>query len=209
MAKNIPVPNTRTLNATKTIGTQSIILNFAGFYGPGRDLGKRSWCHDLPGGSAEVANLALLNQLKAEKGAATGQQIYEQMRWLEDPRALPPARTRAGQRMVLISPCERLGPGPLEDVRWHPHPLQRPQQGFNNPAFVTAIGLHGAGYDLTGMTPIGLLPVLFGTDGTIAWAVADLNARYFVPSSNRPPPRFLCQTWHERQRMHSSLGTCV
>nr|WP_286531315.1 penicillin acylase family protein [Variovorax sp. J31P179] len=84
-----------------------------------------------------------------------------------------------------------------------------PQQGFNNPAFVTAIGLHGAGYDLTGMTPIGLLPVLFGTDGTIAWAVADLNARYFVPSSNRPPPRFLCQTWHERQRMHSSLGTCV
>ena len=46
---------------------------------------------------------------------------------------------------------------------------------------MTAIGLHGAGYDLTGMTPIGLLPVLFGTDGTIAWAVADLNARYFVP----------------------------
>ncbi len=46
---------------------------------------------------------------------------------------------------------------------------------------MTAIGLHGAGYDLTGMTPIGLLPVLFGTNGTIAWAAADLNARYFVP----------------------------
>lgn len=44
-----------------------------------------------------------------------------------------------------------------------------PQQGFYNPGFVHGIGLHGAGYDVTGMTPIGLLPVLFGTNGRIAW----------------------------------------
>ncbi len=44
-----------------------------------------------------------------------------------------------------------------------------PQQGFQNPAFVHGIGLHGAGYSVTGATPIGLPAVLFGTNGTIAW----------------------------------------
>jgi penicillin amidase len=44
-----------------------------------------------------------------------------------------------------------------------------PQQGFYNPSFVHGIGLHGAGHDVTGITPVGLLPVLFGTNGRIAW----------------------------------------
>lgn len=161
------------------------------------------------GGSAEVANIALLNQLKAEKGAATGQQIYEQMRWLEDPSAptiIPRPTSVAsakqgrkatdGSHFALrpISPSSAashralqvatLGLAATENVptasnAWVLGPSKTsdgipvlyngPQQGFNNPAFVTAIGLHGAGYDLTGMTPIGLLPVLFGTNGTIAW----------------------------------------
>ncbi len=39
------------------------------------------------GGSSEVSNQSLLNILKTAKGAANGQQIYDQLRWLEDPTA--------------------------------------------------------------------------------------------------------------------------
>lgn len=38
-------------------------------------------------GTAEVANLSLLQQLKAARGDAAGTQLYEQLRWLEDPTA--------------------------------------------------------------------------------------------------------------------------
>ena len=31
------------------------------------------------------------------------------------------------------------------------------------------LGLHGAGYNLTGITPVGLPAILFGTNGKIAW----------------------------------------
>lgn len=160
------------------------------------------------GGNSEVANLTLLNQLKAEKGGSAGQQIYDQMRWLEDasaPTIIPRAGTqlalakkqpKADSRLALkaISPAAgaehravqvaKMGLAATENMptasnAWVLSPgksadgsailYNGPQQGFNNPSFVTAIGLHGAGYDLTGMTPIGLLPVLFGTNGSIAW----------------------------------------
>jgi len=158
------------------------------------------------GGSSEVANLALLNQLKTEKGDAAGQKIYEQMRWLEDPdaptiiarptSAKHGSKTRDGAHVALRSISQAsaashralqvatLGLAATENMptasnAWVLGPSKSadgtailyngPQQGFNNPSFVTAIGLHGAGYDVTGMTPIGLLPVLFGTNGTIAW----------------------------------------
>ena len=44
-----------------------------------------------------------------------------------------------------------------------------PQQGWYTPAITYGIGLHGAGYDLTGITPVGLPAILFGTNGKIAW----------------------------------------
>lgn len=44
-----------------------------------------------------------------------------------------------------------------------------PQQGWYTPAITYAIGLHGAGYNLTGITPVGLPAILFGTNGKIAW----------------------------------------
>jgi len=161
------------------------------------------------GGSSEVANLSLLNQLKADKGAAVGQQIYDQMRWLEDPTAptiIPRAASVASAKRernakygshLALRPISgssaashrqfqvaTLGLAATENMptasnAWVLGPSKStggtailyngPQQGFNNPAFVTSIGLHGAGYELTGMTPVGLLPVLFGTNGTIAW----------------------------------------
>ncbi|MFW1758940.1 penicillin acylase family protein [Acinetobacter guillouiae] len=44
-----------------------------------------------------------------------------------------------------------------------------PQQGWYTPAITYAVGLHGAGYNLTGITPVGLPAILFGTNGKIAW----------------------------------------
>ena len=162
------------------------------------------------GASQEVANLALLQQLQAAKGNAVGQQIYGQLRWLEDANA-PTIVPRAGasasasikakqttERLALkLAPLSqeaaaahkalqvaRMGEAaadgmPTASNAWVLGPSKTtdgravlyngPQQGFNTPAFVHGIGLHGAGYDLTGVTPIGLLPVLFGTNGTIAW----------------------------------------
>lgn len=156
-------------------------------------------------GTAEVANLSLLQQLKAARGDAQGLQLYEQLRWLEDPTA--PTIVPRGTKQASASRSEP-GDGALaplsaaaaDDFRavqvtrmglaaadqmptasnaWVLGPQRTregvavlyngPQQGFNNPAFVHGIGLHGAGYDLTGLTPVGLLPVLFGTNGTIAW----------------------------------------
>lgn len=43
-----------------------------------------------------------------------------------------------------------------------------PQQGWYTPAITYSIGLHGAGYNLTGITPVGLPAILFGTNGKIA-----------------------------------------
>lgn len=174
-------------------------------------------------GSAEVSNLSMLNQLKASKGSEVGQQIYDQLRWLEDksaptiiPRpaatiaqavparlakafAQPAARTAqpglrtpnhlrpldgavaqafreesvrlsglaATENMPTASNAWVLAPGRTTGGRAVLY--NGPQQGFQNPAFVHGIGLHGAGYSVTGATPIGLPAVLFGTNGTVAW----------------------------------------
>lgn len=197
------------------------------------------------GASSEVANLNLLNQLKAEKGAVAGQQIYDQMRWLEDPHAptivprsaavaqagkaggnptalaragrKPPATQLAGQALQPLSPqagaehralqVATLGLAATESMptasnAWVLSPARSadghailyngPQQGFNNPAFVSAIGLHGAGYNLTGMTPIGLLPVLFGTNGSIAWGstVGSLDTNDMYQEQLNPDNRY-------------------
>lgn len=157
-------------------------------------------------GTTDVANLALLHQLKTARGEQIGQQIYDQLRWIEDPTAptiipresTPPVTlqqtalshlalaplseaaaddfksrqvTRMGlaaaQNMPTASNAWVLGPDKTSEGV--PILYNGPQQGFNNPAFVYGIGLHGAGFDVTGLTPIGLVPVLFGTNGVIAW----------------------------------------
>lgn len=157
-------------------------------------------------GTAEVANLSLLQQLKAARGEAAGQQLYEQLRWLEDttaPTIVPRDALAAGKiaraepGSALLAPLTetaaaefraaqvtRLGLAAAEQMptasnAWVLGPgrtregvpvlYNGPQQGFNTPSFVHGIGLHGAGYDVTGLTPVGLLPVLFGTNGTVAW----------------------------------------
>lgn len=44
-----------------------------------------------------------------------------------------------------------------------------PQFGWFSPAYTYGIGLHGAGFDVSGNTPFAYPCVLFGHNGTIAW----------------------------------------
>ena len=47
--------------------------------------------------------------------------------------------------------------------------LNGPQFSWFNPSYVYGIGLHGAGYDVTGNTPFAHPTVLFGTNKDISW----------------------------------------
>jgi penicillin amidase len=48
--------------------------------------------------------------------------------------------------------------------------LGGPQMGFYSPGYLHEVGLHGAGFDVVGSTPIGHLPVLFGHNASAAWS---------------------------------------
>ncbi len=107
---------------------------------------------DQAGTEAGVAALAPLSaagaaNFEAAQETRTGQAAGDPIPTASNAWVLAPHRTREGVAVLYNAP----------------------QQGFNNPAFVHGIGLHGAGYDVTGLTPVGLLPVLFGTNGRIAW----------------------------------------
>ncbi|WP_043847500.1 penicillin acylase family protein, partial [Crystallibacter crystallopoietes] len=47
--------------------------------------------------------------------------------------------------------------------------LNGPQFSWFNPSYVYGIGLHGAGYDVTGNTPFAHPTILFGTNKHISW----------------------------------------
>lgn len=70
-----------------------------------------------------------------------------------------------------------------------------PQQGWYTPAITYAVGLHGAGYDLTGITPVGLPAILFGTNGKIAWGSTvgslDTNDVYQLKLNPNNPKEYL------------------
>jgi penicillin amidase len=53
--------------------------------------------------------------------------------------------------------------------------LGGPQMGIFSPAYLYEVGLHGAGFDLVGSTPIGHVPVLFGHNATAAWSATAGN----------------------------------
>jgi penicillin amidase len=157
-------------------------------------------------GNMELANLNLLSELQAAKGAEEGEKIYHQLRWLEDPTAptiaapegsASPAEAKAdpgaaglrgvsrGAALAYQAGQEaRLGPvaaagmptasnawviAPKRSDQHHTVLYNGPQQGWFNPSIIYGIGLHGAGFDLTGTTPVGLPAVFFGSNGTIAW----------------------------------------
>ena len=146
--------------------------------------------------SNELNNAQVLDALVAQHGEATGRQLFDQIFWIEDP--LAPTTVPAGQqyqkKAEAPAPIDTTrfaglaglpGIGGSEDDRprasnlWLLGPekttdgstilVNGPQFGNYNPAYVFSIGLHGAGFDLTGNTPFAVPNVLFGTNGTIAW----------------------------------------
>lgn len=72
-----------------------------------------------------------------------------------------------------------------------------PQQGWYTPAITYSIGLHGAGYNLTGITPVGLPAILFGTNGKIAWGSTvgslDTNDFYQLKINSSNPKEYFYQ----------------
>jgi penicillin amidase len=108
----------------------------------------------------------------------------------EAPRPLsavvPPGIAEAAARMdateeAQIADLERLGvPVKLGSYSWIIGPsrtlngstilLGGPQMGFYSPGYLHEVGLHGAGFDVVGSTPIGHLPILFGHNASAAWS---------------------------------------
>jgi penicillin amidase len=80
-----------------------------------------------------------------------------------------------------VASLERLGvPVKLGSYSWIIGPtrtlngsailLGGPQMGFYSPGYLHEVGLHGAGFDVVGSTPVGHLPILFGHNGVAAWS---------------------------------------
>lgn len=60
-----------------------------------------------------------------------------------------------------------LGKGKTQDAK--AIMVNGPQFGWYAPAYTYGIGLHGAGYDVTGNTPFAYPGLVFGHNGTISW----------------------------------------
>lgn len=178
-------------------------------------------------GTAEVANLNLLETLKADQGAERGEQLYKQLRWLNDPTAptiipQPEAKTaladlprhlqalssQAAQdylhkQALALGPTVAAGTptasnawllGPAKTTHGHAVLYNGPQQGWYTPSITYSVGLHGAGYDLTGSTAVALPAILFGTNGQIAWGSTvgslDTNDVYQLRLKEGDPHRY-------------------
>ncbi|SDO50647.1 penicillin acylase family protein [Phyllobacterium sp. OV277] len=143
--------------------------------------------------STELANAKLLAALEKQHGSEKAKALFEQMFWLEDP--LAPTTVPKGEQYKKAETLKLDGirfadlldstvPGG-DDMRprasniWIVGPkktidgstilVNGPQFDNFNPSYVFSIGLHGAGFDLTGNTPFAVPNVLFGTNGKIAW----------------------------------------
>ncbi len=188
--------------------------------------------------SSEVANLRLLKQLQQARGDVAGRQLFDQIRWIEDPlapttvprtgasgRPLADAQPAAtpGDPLAHLAPVSpellvarseadaaRRGAAqpwerPVASNLWIAGPqkttdgstvlVNGPQFNWFNPSYVFGIGLHGAGYDVTGNTPFAYPVVLFGTNGRIAWGSTagplDVNDMYQEKLDPADPHRYL------------------
>lgn len=157
--------------------------------------------------SSELGNAANLASLQADLGEEAGQAVFDQLYWLEDPQAvttvpdgeqyqrdaarLPASDVRFAELLGVeglpndedrprASNLWIVGPGKTTDGSTIL--INGPQFGNFNPAYVFSIGLHGAGFDLTGNSPFAVPNVLFGTNGVIAWGATagprDVNDYY-------------------------------
>lgn len=159
------------------------------------------------GNSSELGNAQVLVGLQKAHGEEKGKALFDQLFWSEDikaPTTVPPGeqyerdagfRTIDGARFADLDGISGLlgdDQRPRASNIWIASPnnttdgstilINGPQFGNFNPAYVFNIGLHGAGFDLTGNTPFAVPNVLFGTNGTIAWGATagprDVNDYY-------------------------------
>lgn len=175
--------------------------------------------------SSELANAQVLAALQKVHGAEKGQALFDQLFWDEDSKAQTTvprgeqyergAESRAidATRFAGLEGISGLS-GDDERPRasniWIASPqkttdgstilINGPQFGNFNPAYVFSIGLHGAGFDLTGNTPFAVPNVLFGTNGTIAWGATagprDVNDYYRLELNPENPRQYrLGDTW--------------
>lgn len=172
------------------------------------------------GYSTELDNAKVLAKLEKEHGKEKAAVLFNQMFWLEDPRgsttvpegeqyqikgqATPiPDSTRFGSLLNKDVPGgENALPrasnmwilGPKKTTDGSTMLLNGPQFGYFNPSYVYSIGLHGAGFDLTGSTPFAVPNVLFGTNGQIAWGATagplDVNDYFQLELNPQNPAQY-------------------
>lgn len=171
------------------------------------------------GYSSELGNAKTLAALEAQLGPDQAATIFDQILWNEDP--LAPTTVPDGEQYQQKAAVDLPRPGqfaglldagklPGDDERprasnlWIAGPekttdgstilINGPQFGNFNPAYVFSIGLHGAGFDLTGNTPFAVPNVLFGTNGAIAWGATagprDVNDYYRLELNPENPQQY-------------------
>lgn len=85
-----------------------------------------------------------------------------------------------------------------------------PQFDWFNPSYVYGIGLHGAGFDVTGNTPFGYPAVLFGTNKDISWGSTagplDVNDVYQEKLNPDNPHQYWYNgQWHDMEERDETI----
>lgn len=179
------------------------------------------------GNSSELGNAQVLVNLQKAHGEEKGKALFDQLFWDEDRKA--PTTVPHGEQyghdasFRMIDGTRFAGLDGIfgltgDDQRprasniWISSPnkttdgstilINGPQFGNFNPAYVFSIGLHGAGFDLTGNTPFAVPNVLFGTNGTIAWGATagprDVNDFYRLELNPENPRQYkVGEIWYD------------
>jgi penicillin G amidase len=85
-----------------------------------------------------------------------------------------------------------------------------PQFGWFNPSYVYGIGLHGAGYDVTGNTPFAYPAVIFGTNKKTSWGATagplDVNDVYQEQLNPEDPMQYRYQgQWRQMEQRQETI----
>lgn len=85
-----------------------------------------------------------------------------------------------------------------------------PQFGWFNPSYVYGIGLHGAGYDVTGNTPFAYPAVIFGTNRQTSWGATagplDVNDVYQEQLNPDDPTQYRYNgQWRQMDRRQETI----
>lgn len=85
-----------------------------------------------------------------------------------------------------------------------------PQFDWFNPSYVYGIGLHGAGFDVTGNSPFGYPAVLFGTNNDISWGStagpSDVNDIYQEQLHPDDPHQYWYEgEWHGMEQREETI----